>query len=346
MQYDVRRLWIHQSATQKQAWESFLRKQGIKPEASVESCYGLYDADTLVGSGSLFKNIIKCVAIEKSYQGGEAVSALLSHLVSEVFLNDYASCFVYTTPSAATSFSYLGFHEIARVPDRLVLLQQPERAFVEFQERLASQNVPAKKVASIVMNANPFTKGHRYLVERAATENDVVHIFVLSEELSLFPFKVRFQLVKEGTSDLANTYVHETGEYMVSAGTFPSYFLKDDIDVTEVHAQLDAILFRDKIAPLLGIHSRYVGEEPFSLATNLYNRAMRAVFDGAIELVEIPRKEQGQNPISASRVRRALATGMMDELKDLLPETTYDFLQTEEGQGLIARASQNIEIKP
>lgn len=346
MRYDIRRLWIHQNATQKHIWQTFLIEKGIKPEASIESSYGLYDGETLVGSGSLFKNIIKCVAIEESHQGGEAVNALLSHLVSEVFSNDYTSCFVYTTPKASLSFSYLGFHEIVRVPDRLVLLQQPARAFAEFQERLASQNVPAKRVASIVMNANPFTKGHRYLVERAAHENEIVHVFVLSEERSLFPFNVRFQLVKEGTSDLPNVCVHETGEYMVSAGTFPSYFLKDDVDVTEVHAQLDAILFRDKIAPLLGIHSRYVGEEPFSVATNLYNRAMRAVFEGVIKLVEIPRKEQGAIPISASRVRDLLASGAMDELKTLLPETTYRFLQTNEGQSLVVRASCNIEIKP
>ena len=42
-----------------------------------------------------------------------------------------------------------------------------------------------------MMNANPFTLGHLHLVERAASENDTLHLFILSEEAGPIPFLIR-----------------------------------------------------------------------------------------------------------------------------------------------------------
>ncbi len=64
------------------------------------------------------------------------------------------------------------------------------------------------------MNANPFTLGHQYLVEKAASECDTLHIFIVSEDASLVPFPVRKKLVLEGTCHLPNVICHDSGPYL------------------------------------------------------------------------------------------------------------------------------------
>ena len=110
--------------------------------------------------------------------------------------------------------------------------------------------------------------------------------------------------------------------------------------MAKVQATLDAILFRDHIAPAAGITRRFVGEEPLSPVTQLYNDSMKEVFHGVIDLVIIPRKEQGGNVISASRVRDLLKRGKTAETKSLVPESTYDYFFSAEGKALIQKMQQ------
>ena len=163
-----------------------------------------------------------------------------------------------------------------------------------------------KKVAALVMNANPFTLGHQYLVEKAAAENDLLHLFIVSEDASLVPFQVRKRLVMEGTAHLKNICYHDSGPYIISNATFPSYFQKDENAVIESHAMLDLTVFT-QIAKILGITRRYVGEEPTSLVTGIYNQIMSEKLpEQGIECIIVPRKTCEDTPISASNVRLAL----------------------------------------
>ena len=129
------------------------------------------------------------------------------------------------------------------------------------------------KSAAVVMNANPFTRGHQYLVEKAAAACDTLHLFIVSEDASLVPFAVRKKLVAEGVKHLPNVVLHDSGPYIISNATFPSYFLKDEAAVIDGHARLDLAVFT-KIAKALNITARYVGEEPTSQVTGLYNQIM------------------------------------------------------------------------
>jgi [citrate (pro-3S)-lyase] ligase len=328
----IKRLWINKDKAHKKAWEAFLYRAGISIEENVEYTIGLYDRDRLIGTGSIAGNVLKCIAIDEEYTGGRAINILISHLMDVVFERGYTGCYVYTKPSASKSFEYLGFKEIARVTDKLVFMEKAVFGFPKFLEALKEKRVEGNEIAGIVMNANPFTNGHLHLVETAAKENDVVHLFVLSEDASVFPAEDRYELVKKGVAHLDNVYVHRTGNYMVSMATFPSYFLKETADVTKIHATLDAIIFKKYIAPTLSISRRYVGEEPYSLSTNIYNQSMAEVFDGNPQLIVIPRKKAGGSVISASRVRKLLEEGRLEEIKLLVPNTTYEYLISPKGQ--------------
>ena len=133
-------------------------------------------------------------------------------------------------------------------------------------------------------------------------------------------------------------YVHPTGDYIISAATFPSYFLREDDDVTTIQARLDARIFKEYIAPALGITKRYVGHEPYSAATAIYNEALQQEFaiapPLALEIVERLRADGAY--ISASRVRELIAAGNLDAVRPLVPPTTFAFLQGGEWRALDA----------
>lgn len=180
---------------------------------------------------------------------------------------------------------------------------------------------------AIVMNCNPFTKGHRYLIEEASSKVDYLYVFVVEEDKSDFAFKDRLMLVKQGCSDLANVIVIPSGKYIISALTLPGYFEKDELQDTVLDASSDLEIFADVIAPVLNIKKRFVGTEPTDRFTEQYNSEMKRILPlKGIELIEIARLEIDGNVVSASSVRELFVQKQFERLKKLVPECTFHFL--------------------
>ena len=324
----MQQLFPARIAADRAAWLALLQREGIRGEANLDAVYGIYSDDgTLIATGARYRNILKCIAIDHEHQGGSLFNELMSGLMRDVFACGHRACYVYTKADARDAFRHLGFCDIAHVDDTLYFLENAVRGLPHYLQALRGQYVAGSRIAAIVMNANPFTNGHRYLVEKAARENDVVHLFVLSEDLSHYPGSVRLALVKAGIAPLKNVYVHPTGDYIISAATFPSYFLREDDDVTTIQARLDARIFKEHIAPALGITKRYVGHEPYSAATAIYNQALQQEFAGAPQLEIVERLRADGEYLSASRVRELIANGNLEAVRPLVPPTTFAYLQ-------------------
>lgn len=196
-----------------------------------------------------------------------------------------------------------------------------DRHFADFNPELY------EKIGSIVMNCNPFTYGHRYLIEQAHKMVDFLIIFVVEEDASLFSFEERFAMVCEGTKDLDHVMVVPSGEFILSKTSFPEYFVKETDEDTVRNVECDITCFAEKIVPYLNISYRFVGEEPEDMVTNEYNLAMKRILPPrGVGLIEIPRKEQNGNYISASRVRRCLEEMDLEKLQELVPESTAKLL--------------------
>lgn len=181
---------------------------------------------------------------------------------------------------------------------------------------------------AIVMNCNPFTLGHRYLIENASRTVDTLYIFVVEENRSFFSFEDRIELVKKGCADLGNVVVLPSGKFIISASTFPGYFNKDYDNTIKVDTSEDVSIFGRYIAKELNISKRFVGEEPLDPVTNQYNLSMKKILPlFGIELIEIPRKELGSKVISASRVREYLKNKDFDAIKAIVPASTYEYLK-------------------
>lgn len=182
-------------------------------------------------------------------------------------------------------------------------------------------------IGSVVMNCNPFTLGHKYLIESACKQVDFLYIFVVEENKSYFPFEDRIDLVKKGVAHLKNVKVIPSGKFIISSLTFSEYFDKANLAGTTIDTSLDVETFAQQIAPCLDITIRFVGEEPLDPITNQYNKSMKEILPKyGIQLKEIPRKESGDSVISASRVRKYIEEKNWNEIKKIVPDTTYDFL--------------------
>ncbi|MEY8326198.1 adenylyltransferase/cytidyltransferase family protein [Lachnospiraceae bacterium 54-11] len=189
---------------------------------------------------------------------------------------------------------------------------------------------------AIVMNCNPFTLGHRYLIETAAKQCDRLYIFVVEEDKSVFPFADRLSLVKQGTADIENVVVLYSGHFIISAMTFPGYFNKSADNKISVDTSNDLLFFAKYVAPVLGINVRYVGEEPLDNVTKQYNENMKETLPQyGIDFVEMPRKRIGEDVISASRVRKLLNEERIDEIAEIVPKTTLEYLRNRIGKKFI-----------
>ena len=335
-----------------------LLAEGIRRDANLDYTCGMYDEEmNIIVTGSCFGNTLRCMAVSNAHQGEGLMNQIVTHLISIQFERGNTHLFLYTKCNSAKFFGDLGFYEIARIDGQIVFMENRKTGFTSYLEKLKKEteqsevfrqfscNDSAKtKIAALVMNANPFTLGHQYLVEKAASENDILHLFIVSEDQSLVPFSVRKKLVLEGTAHLKNIIYHESGPYIISNATFPSYFQKDADAVMESHANLDLTIFV-RIAQTLGINYRYVGEEPNSQVTGIYNEIMaKKLPENQIACKIIPRKEANGSVISASTVRTALKSGKMELLKTLVPETTLRYFQSEEAAPVIEKikAAQNV----
>lgn len=185
-------------------------------------------------------------------------------------------------------------------------------------------------VGAIVMNCNPFTKGHRYLIEKAIEKVDKLYVFVVEEDCSYFKFSDRMKMVEEGIADLKNIHVIPSGQYILSKDTFAQYFEKEQVEIVD-SMDYDVFIFGEIVASELGIRYRFVGEEPFDVVTREYNETMKRILpDFGVTVIEIPRCTydiDGEKEIvSATLVREALQRKDTSMLEKLCPESTIKYL--------------------
>lgn len=203
-----------------------------------------------------------------------------------------------------------------------------DSAFGQYLAELEGYIRPGKKGA-IVMNCNPFTLGHRYLIETASKQVDNLYVFVVEEDKSVFKFKDRIEMVRRGTADLTNVMVLPSGRYFASAQTLPGYFKRADLKDTYLNANDDIELFV-QTAAALGVSVRFVGEEPIDVYTSQYNENIKRILPRyGLEYVVIPRKTisaESDAVISASMVRKLINEKDYAGVKSIVPETTYNYL--------------------
>lgn len=320
--------------SEKDAVVSLIAEEGLRFDEGADRTAIAEDPDgNIVATASLFGNVIRMAAVSPECREAGLSAVVISDLMEAARASGMYHLFVYTKPETAARFASLGFRPVAATPE-VALLETGEPNLGAYEKYLAGakfRGSEGKSNGAVVMNCNPFTRGHRHLIERAAKLCDYLYVILVEAELSAFPFKDRLAMTERGTADLLNVKRLRSGQYAVSAATFPSYFLKDrgTLAVASVQAHLDVDLFLRLFVPALDLSVRFVGTEPKDAVTSAYNDAMLARLPEAgveVRVMERLRTSSG-DVVSASTVRKKLDARDTADIADYLPRTTVDYLR-------------------
>lgn len=304
-----------------------LADSGLGMDADIRLFVEAWSDAMLVGCAGLAGNVIKCVAVDKHLRGENLSARLLAEVENVALARGHFHLFLCTRPCNKERFQRSGFWPIAQSGNNAVLMENTPLGIERYCRSLARFRRDGARTGAIVMNANPFTLGHRHLVELAAARSDWLHLFVVREDASFFPFRARLEMVRAGVAHLANVTVHEGSSYILSRATFPAYFLKESGLVQQAWSEIDAVIFRRYIAPALGITHRFIGSEPFCDITRQYNDTLHRLLADSIAVVEVPRMKSTGHAISASEVRRLLKTQQFSRIREIVPESTFAWLE-------------------
>ena len=292
--------------------KAFLAELELDYDGGVQFTVLCQDDDgSIIAAGSLDGKICKCIGVSEAHQGEGLTATVLTELRKEAFLQGEDHLFLFTKPKNRLQFSDMAFFPIVSTKD-VLLMESRRNAARDYARSLAEEAPPRAdgspgEIGAIIMNANPFTEGHRYLIEKALERVTLLHVFVVSEDRSYFSFEERWKRVAEGTKDLPQVRMHETKDYLISSVTFPTYFIKDKARAEDVRCELDLAVFSEIFAKEMGISVRYVGTEPLDPVTARYNEIMKEVLPiKGIEVVEVPRLTINGEIVSATKVRERL----------------------------------------
>ena len=321
---------------QRRQIEMFLQTNGLRYD-DVDYYAAIVDesSDEMIAGGGLKGSVIKCVAVADGHKGEAVANVIVSHLIAKANAEGCQCVKLYTKPDNRQLFESLSFRLIAESPNAILMEtgvggieKYSEELRVKSEELKNDESVvlnARKPIGVIVMNANPFTLGHRFLVEQSSELVERLYVVVVREDCSMFSYNERKAMVSQGVRDIGNVVVVDGSDYAVSAATFPTYFLKQLSDATDTQIILDLDLYRRRIAPALGATIRFFGSEPTDPLTRRYNELMHQQL-GEEHVHEIQRKQQEGSAISASRVRKAMMEGCLWDAIQLVPPTTIPYI--------------------
>ena len=332
--------------------EGFLGENGLRLEDVDVYCVIENEAGNILAGAGLSSDIIKCIAVAPEARCEGLVAPLVSHLISLAAAKGILELKLFTKPENQAVFESLGFRVLASAP-KAILMENGHGLdrYVQYLQSFAREG----RNGVVVMNANPFTLGHLYLLQQASQQVDHLYVIPVKEDVSMFSYAERLDMIRNAaqpaTNPARNITVLEGSDYQISAATFPTYFLKDLSDASETQMRLDIDLFARHIAPALNATVRFVGSEPTDKLTARYNALMKELLP---EVVEIPRlaasacvgsvkseekwffgsrpvkyfssDSGGADAVSASSVRKALEEGSFRRASALCPESTWPYL--------------------
>ncbi|PKK99206.1 MAG: [citrate (pro-3S)-lyase] ligase [Tenericutes bacterium HGW-Tenericutes-2] len=312
--------------------KNLLIQNNLSFDDNVTQTIGIYENDKMIATGSLDSNVIKMIAVDATHQGENLTALILSHLMSILNEKGIQKYFLFTTPKNKAFFLNYNFSLIYE-NETIVMLENNFNTIIERLSRLKlSLNLVRGTTAAIVMNCNPVTLGHLYLIEKCASQNDNVLIFLVEENKSVFPYEVRYELLTKSTKHLTNVHILPSTPYIISTATFPTYFLKETSEKSYAYMNLDISIFQKYFVPIFSIDFRYVGSEPLDPATNAYNETMKKILQD--KLVVIERLRNKQDVVSASLIRKLAKEKKYDLIKFYTPVATYKFLKSKKGKAL------------
>lgn len=302
--------------------KEFLASFDLSYEQDIDKTLFIEENDEIIATISKSKALIKCMAVSSNYQNENLSATLIVKMIEKMHEEGIYSYMVFTKAIYETTFINLGFRKIVSTENTVMLEGGIETIYDEIKKmkvKISSEYgeiSETTKVGCVVMNANPVTLGHQFLIETSNKENDLTLVFVVTEDKQEFDFKTRYSLVYLACKKYENVVVLPASKYIVSKLTFPTYFLKKDIVDKEI-SLIDGLIFKEYFMKELKINTRYVGSETKE-KMNDYNQSLKEILKEALVLVD--RISVDGTIVSASLVRSLLKQGKYEEAFKYIPQ--------------------------
>lgn len=267
--------------------------------------------------------------LDMSFHVNFVVNKLISQYIYYIIQNQINQVSYYNGITLLQSY-LLETGKISRIESSSILSKGLLRTYVEYLKRNKKDVPEDAVVGSVLITANPITKGHEYLIAHAKQNCDVLYVFIVEEDKFYFSTAERMLLVKEVIND-PNIIIVTTGTLMTAKFTFPEYFTKDKANIQQSANQMPQLhfqIFGGVVAPLLGITKRFVGTEVLGSVTDVYNKKlMKYLPSYGVEVEIINRLERKDGiQVSASDTRRMIEAGEFDNLYLNLSEPVVKYI--------------------
>jgi len=356
--YDIRNIRLS-SDYERRKVEDFLKSNDLKLDR-LDYYAAITDEDeNIIAGAGMSGDIIKDIAVDSNHRDEGLSGKLISHLIERSSSIGILSQKIFTKPENENIFSDMGFHTIAK-SDKAILMENAIGGIDDYCRYLKQFSDTVSDIGEnreyhngvIVMNANPFTHGHRYLIEKAVERVDHLFIIPVKEDISEFSYQERKAMIEDGCRSLIREkkltdnriIIVDGSDYSISAATFPSYFLKKADDIALSQIRLDLYLYKNHIAKALKAEVRFVGSEPEDELTRMYNDEMKKVL-GEEGVAEIERLKTDDFIVSASRVRNILTKGKLAKTLGMVPSSTLPYLLAHLASNAL-KEELNTENKP
>lgn len=332
--YHIQRIFPHNQAAMTE-YHALCVQEGLTPQSDFDLLLAAYSpqGELLAAAGSRYQTI-RGLVCQPQARGQGLIATIVSQLILEEAQQGHFHLFLYGKLMYLDLYRNLGFYPLAEAGERMVFMENSPTAFADYLQQLAEESTKVQgregqSAGAIVLNGNPPTLGHLYLLDYAAEREDVLHLFLLSEDLSLFSSQERWQAMSDIVAKRLGVILHGTSHYLISAASFPSYFLKSLDEAAWLQAEIDAKIFI-RIAQSLHITSRYLGSEEKDALTAAYNQVLQEQLEAAgIRVVVVKRKRDEQGEIiSASKVRQLITSGHLAKALKYLPKASQRLVRS------------------
>ena len=184
-----------------------------------------------------------------------------------------------------------------------------------------SSNVKTK--GAVVLNANPCTLGHLYLVREALKYVDFLYVFLVEDSTGNLPYIEREIMLKEALKYNKRVKVIRGGSIMTSEIIFPEYFNRSS-KPSKVSLVLAHRCFGQVVSKRLGVTYRFFGTEPNDPLTRALNESAGEILpEYGIKPIFVKRMSIEGKYVSAKNVRTLLDAKSFSMLARLVPISTY-----------------------
>ncbi len=328
------------SSADIEAAKALIESEGLRFEAGYDELVGVFEAGKLIGCGARQGRVLKMLVVDPDHRGG----AVLGEIVTELMCDDRnvksGANFIFAKPCAIASFERLNFRLLVKLTEAGML--ESCNGLNQFLRRHASQ-VRTGHNGAVVINSDPFSRGHQHLIETAVAQVDNLYVFIPSEGNFTFSEDIRMELARQGTRHLSNVIVIDAGPYVLNDATFPGYFLKPGESKDPLRLEMDMGLFARHLAPYFHITTRFVGTEPLDPVARSHNQIMKqCLAEQGIRLEEIAREKVGELWINTQQVRRAFFDGDMERVREQVPATTFNVLSSLSTMPIVVNEGQAV----